>query len=142
MAIRVRVSLLNPRTNIQVETSALINSGYEVEVAEIQIPLSLARRLGFNVDEARIGSITLCGQIEIPIRILGVVKVRVIVEDRETNWVNAIATSIGREREVLLSDKLTDALGISPIKVGEGVWRLTDDPPNVLRRSVPAEYWE
>lgn len=142
MAIRVKVLIKNPRTNIQIETSALVNSGYETQMPEIHIPLTLARKLGFDVEKSSIGTITLCGQIEIPTRILGVVHVKVIVQDKETNWVNAIATSIGRESEVLLSDKLTDALGISPIKVGEGLWRLFNDPPNVIRRSVEPEYWE
>jgi len=142
MAIRVRVLIKNPNTNIQIETSALVNSGYETHMPEIHIPLPLVRRLGFSIEEFSIGTITLCGQIEIPTRILGVVSVKVKVQNKETTWVNAIATSIGRENEVLLSDKLTDALGISPIKVGEGLWRLFDDSPNIVRRSVRPEYWE
>ena len=50
-------------------------------------------------------------------RVLGVVEVKVVVPDRPTDWIRAVAVSVGRE-EVLLSDKLTDALGVSPVLVG------------------------
>ena len=73
-------------------------------------------------------------------RVLGVVEVKVVVPDRPTDWVRAVAVSVGRE-EVLLSDKLTDALGISPVRVGEGIWRFSDEPPEVRRTSVEPEYW-
>ena len=73
-------------------------------------------------------------------RVLGVVEVRVVVPDRPTDWVRAVAVSVGRE-EVLLSDKLTDALSVSPVLVGAGIWRFADEPPHVGRRSVEPELW-
>ena len=141
MAIRVRIAIRRPGSAYQVETAALVNSGYEVEVPEIHLPAPLARRLGFNLEGALLGTITVCGSFEVPLRMLGVVEVRVITEDRSTGWVRAVATSVGREAEVLLSDKLTDALRISPVRVGEGIWRFSDEPPEVRRTSVEPEYW-
>ena len=141
MAIRIRIAIRRLGSTDEVETTALVNSGYEVEVPEIHLPTPLARKLGFNVEEASLGTITLCGSFEAPLRMLGMVEVRVITEDRSTEWIRALATSIGREAEVLLSDKLTDALGISPIRVGEGLWRFSDEPADIWRTSVEPEYW-
>jgi len=141
LAVRLRIALRRPGSSRVVETSALVNSGFEVDVPQLVLPVALARELGFNVEEAPIGAITVCGGAELPMRVLGVVEVRVVVPDRPTGWVRAVAVSVGREEEVLLSDKLTDALNVSPVLVGAGIWRFADEPPDVRRRSVEPEFW-
>ena len=141
MAVRIRIALRRPGSSRVIETSALVNSGFEVDVPQLVLPIALAHELGFNVKEAPIGSITVCGGAELPMRVLGVVEVRVVVPDRPTRWVRAVAVSVGREEEVLLSDKLTDALNVSPVLVGAGIWRFTDEPPDVRRMSVEPEFW-
>jgi len=88
--IAIRVLIKNPNTNIQIETSALVNSGYETHMPEIYIPLPLVRRLGFSIEEFSIGTITLCGQIEIPTRIPGVVSVKVKVQNKERSYFSVV----------------------------------------------------
>ena len=141
MAVRLRVALRRPGSPRVVETSALVNSGFEADMPQLVLPTALARELGFNVEEAPLGAVTVCGGAELPMRVLGVVEVRVVVPDRATGWTRAVAVSVGREEEVLLSDKLTDALGVSPVLVGAGIWRFTDEPPDVRRRSAEPEFW-
>jgi len=51
-----------------------------------------------------------------------------------------VAVSEG-EREVLISDALAEALGIQLVGIARGLWRYRDDPPDVIRESVRAEYW-
>ena len=70
---------------------------------------------------------------------LGYVDVRVIEPDRTSGWVRARATCVQGEREVLLSDKLIDALGIEPIRPGAGLWRFSGE--DRLRASVGPQEW-
>jgi len=62
-------------------------------------------------------------------------------EDKESKDAQAVAVIASGEKEVILSDKLIDELGIILLKPGKGIWRFHDDPPNVMRTSVPGEYW-
>ena len=87
MAVRIRIALRRPSSSRVIETSALVNSGFEVDVPQLVLPIALAHELGFNVKEAPIGSITVCGGAELSMRVLGVVEVRVVVPDRPTQWV-------------------------------------------------------
>ncbi|MEM3506863.1 MAG: hypothetical protein QXT31_04350 [Candidatus Bathyarchaeia archaeon] len=50
---------------------------------------------------------------------------------------NIVLTIAPGEDEILLSDKLIDALDIEFIKPGEGLWRFRDD--KTLRKSCPPE---
>jgi len=139
--VRIRIALRRPGSSRVIETSALVNSGFEVDVPQLVLPVALARELGFDIEGAPTEAITVCGGAELPMRILGVVEVKVVVPDRPTGWVRAVAVSVGEEEEVLLSDKLTDALSVSPVLVGAGIWRFTDEPPDVRRMSVKPEFW-
>ena len=134
MAIRVRVEIRHG--DVVITTSALVNSGYEVDEAELLIPGSLARRLGLeevSTEEYRsVGA-------SVSTSFLGYVDVRVVEPDRCSEWVRARAVSVPGEPEVLLSDKLIDALSIEPIRPGAGLWRFSGE--QVLRRSVKPEFW-
>ncbi len=45
------------------------------------------------------------------------------------------------EREVPLSDVLSDELGIQILSAGAGLWRHVSDTAGIERRSAEPEYW-
>lgn len=145
MVVRVRVKL-NPRLMIGrlTETSAIANSGYESPEPEVVIPEALARRLGL-FPELPSGTI-----VEEYRSMAGVAKVHYIPKALEVSAVTedvakgpvvvGVAIS-GGEDEVLLSDKLIDALSIVLVRPGEGLWKFTDDPDHKVRSSERPEKW-
>ena len=143
MVIRVRVKLKS-KGGESLETSAIANSGYESFEPEIVIPESLASRLnlfpklpsGARIEEYRsIGGVTRIYYVP------DAVEVSIVTNDRaEDPRVAGVAIS-DKEDEVLLSDKLIDALNIALEKPGEGLWRFVDEPPSKTRRSERPEKW-
>ena len=76
---------------------------------------------------------------EMCIRDRGYVDVKVVTEDKESEWVRARAVSVPGELEVLLSDALIEKLNINIVKPRSGLWRFIGEEK--LRRSEEAEYW-
>ena len=70
---------------------------------------------------------------------MGSIDVRIITEDRVTEWVRAEAVMVPGEYEVLLSDALIEELGIEIVKPRTGLWRFSGEKK--LRGSVEPEYW-
>ena len=143
MAVRVKVKLgVEDR---EVTTSALANSGFETEEPEVVLPLRVAEKLGLYpklpsgtvVEEyAGVGGFKVS-----TFRVPGVLKVYVVCEDRVKGPIRATAIITPGESEVILSDRVLDALGIILIRPGEGLWRFNDDPLDTIRRSEPREAW-
>ncbi len=131
MGIRVKVEIRSGERSVA--TSALVNAGYEAEEAEICLPKALAERLGLSErgqrKYLRVGG-------EVVVSDLGHVEVRIVPGGK---WVRARAICVEGEREVLLSDRLIDALEIVPISFGEGLWRLKGE--EATRRSEPPQLW-
>ena len=123
-----------------VETAALANSGYEAEVPELHLPLALARRLGIPLHALSRRELQGCWGFDSHLR-AGGMPVRVVAEDRSSEWVKARAVTVPGEHEVLLSDKLLDALGIEIARAGLGYWRFGGEGLVHLRRSVEAQFW-
>ena len=69
------------------------------------------------------------------------VKVKVLVEDRETPLIEAVPLISDREEEVLISDKLASELMISIEDAAEGKWRFRDEPLTRIRTSEMPTYW-
>jgi len=122
------------------KTAAVANSGYETETPELHLPLALARRLGIPLHVLPSESYKVVGG-STHIYVLGEVLVRVIAEDRCSDWVRARAVSVPGEHEVLLSDKLLDALGIEIVRAGLGYWRFSGESTERVRRSAEAQFW-
>lgn len=57
-------------------------------------------------------------------------------KDKQSAEVDCTVVISEHEEEVLLSDKLLDALGVTLIKPGAGLWRFQDDSPRKLRKSA------
>ncbi len=136
MGVRVKIQL---KRDGRVEvTSALVNSGYEAERPEIHVPLALARRLGFKLEELRGETYKVVGA-EVITYALGKVEVRVLTEDIASDWVTAFAVMVPGEYEVLLSDALIELLEIEIIKPKSGLWRFKGETVN--RVSEEPRYW-
>ncbi len=54
---------------------------------------------------------------------MGHVEVRVLTSDKTMSWVKAKAAFVPDEYEVILSDRLTEELGIAIKKSASGKWR-------------------
>ncbi len=136
MGVRVHVEIKYDGRII--ETSALVNSGYESDEPELHIPLALARILGFKLENLKGERYKVVGS-EVTTYVLGEVWVRVKAKDKVTEWIKAKAVSVPGEYEVILSDALTEQLGIEIIKPRTGLWRLSGELK--VRESVKAKYW-
>lgn len=122
-----------------IETAAVASSGYEAGVPELHLPLALARRLGIPLHALPGESYRVVGG-STHAYVLGVVLVRAVTEDRCSEWVKARAVTVPGEHEVLLSDKLLEALGIEVARAGLGYWRFSSEGSERLRRSVEAQF--
>lgn len=138
MVVRVRVEV--KYGDRLIETAAVASSGYEAEVPKLHLPLALACRLGIPLHALPGESYMVVGG-STHAYVLGEVMVRVVAEDRSSEWVSARAVTVPGEHEVLLSDKLPDALGIEIARAGLGYWRFSGESPEHLRWSVEAQFW-
>jgi hypothetical protein len=140
MVVRVRLK----SSKGEVVTVALANSGYEAEEPEVVIPtrvaerLSLYPRLPANSEVMEYRGVG--GMVVNAFLIRGLVSVSALTGDREVGPTTATAVITPGEEEVILSDKLMDALGIVLLKPGEGLWRFIDED-GLIRRSEQPEKW-
>ena len=143
MAVRVRVKLKSFKG--ETVTAALANAGFETDEPEAILPIRVAERLGLypklpsgsEIEEYKgVG-----GSVVRVFVVKNAVNVSVQVGDREVGPSSTTAVVTPGEDEVILSDKLMDALKIILLRPGEGLWRLTDDKEDVARRSESPERW-
>ena len=143
MAVRVRLRIKSRLSGRAVETSALVNTGFETEAPQLLIPLPLARQLGLYPPppDALLVEFGTAGG---PVRnyvIRDALEVSVLTDDREVGPVVCDAVISSLEEEVLVNDKLGEALGLVLLALGSGRWRFADDPPQKMRSSEPPSYW-
>lgn len=139
LVVRVKIKLESIKGK-DVIASAIANSGFESDEPEVIVPESIAERLslypklpeGTEVEEYK----SVGGKFK-AYRVKGFVKAWAISEDKSIGSVNVVLTIVPGEDEILLSDKLIDALSIELIKPGEGLWKFKDD--KALRKSYPPE---
>ena len=137
MGVRVRLKIRSRRA--EVVTSALVNSGFESSELEIILPPTLASILEerkIAVVEYRIAG----GGCMSGVRI-GELRVKLVLEDRETEEVTAVGTMLPGEEEVFISDRLASALGIVILDPYEGLWCLRDELGRKTRRSTLPQIW-
>ena len=136
MAIRVRVRL--EASGGSVEAVALVNSGYESARPEILVPEGIAARLGVGGAEgAEVREYVLAdGSTSRLTRYRSAVRVYVLAEDRVVGPVTADLVVARAADEPLISDKLADALMISAVAIGEGLWCFRDELGRRVRRSL------
>ena len=142
MAVRVKLRIRSRASGRTVETSALVNTGFETETRQLLIPLPLARQLGLYPPPPDAPLVEF-GTAGGPVRnyvIRDALEAIVLAGDREVGPVacDAVISSL---EEVLVNDKLGEALGLVLLALGSGRWRFTDDPPQKVRSSEPPSYW-
>jgi len=140
VACRVRVRIRHG--NSIVETSALVNSGFESDAPDIVVPVEVAKRLGlWPPRKARAVVLETGGGETAAIYSESAVELELVLGDRELKRVTANVIIDPYIREVALSDYVSSLLGIMLIDIKRGLWRLTDDPPTTVRMSAPLEEW-
>ena len=137
MGVRVRVRVESRRGSV-IETSALVNTGFETPNPQILLPVKAAERLGLWPDLPRDAIPEIYDTAGGPTRVY---RVRGAVKVRIAEGVEAVADAVISpiEVEVLISDKLADELMIAIERPGEGLWRLRGE--SVIRRSEKPEIW-
>ena len=140
MACRVKVRL--KRGEKVIETSALVNSGFETDAPDIVVPVEVAKRL--NLWPPKEISFTVLdtggGEVSTPYY-ESAIELELVLSDRESrkHLVNVIVNP--HVHEVLLSDYVASMLGIILLDLKRGLWRLNDDPPNKIRETAEPEEW-
>lgn len=139
MVIRLRVRLKSIRGR-EVEVVALVGSGYESRRPEILIPANLARELGIYpvlpASAEVIEYVLADGSRTKLIRVRDALEVQVIANGRLNLPVRCDVVIAENAEEVLIGDKLADALGIVAIAMGEGLWCFRDELGKIVRRGV------
>jgi len=140
MVCRVRVRIRH--NNNIVETSALVNSGFESDAPDIVIPIEVAKRLGlWPPKEAHTIVLETGGGETTTIYSESVVELELILSDREPKKIIANVIINPYVHEVILSDYVSSLFGIMLIDIKKGFWRLLDDPPTTIRTSTSLEEW-
>lgn len=142
MPLWLKVALRKVGASREVEASAKVNTGFTIGPRPfIRLPRRLVEELGFDLSRAELmPGISDAGGRALPVYWLGPVEVRVVVPDRITNWVRAIAVFTGAP-SILLNDVLTARLKIAIEDPEVGLWRFRDEPLNKLRESVKPELY-
>ena len=126
----------------EIVTSALVNSGFEAEEPQLIIPLSLAERLNLASSEVDIEDFSVAGGGRVSgYRIRENLKVELITEDRNPIEVEALATALPGEKEVIISDYLASTLGIVILDPRKGEWCLKDEIGLKQRTSTQPQEW-
>lgn len=76
---------------------------------------------------------------EVSTFVLGMVEVRVVTQDRTTEWVKSRVVMVPGEYEVLLSDALIELLNVEIVRPRSRIWRFRGEDKD--RESVEPEYW-
>ena len=138
--MKVRIESL--RSGRSVETSALVNSGFEADTPQLLVPRSLAKQLDLwpPPDDAQLVEVGTAGGPTRNYLVPRSLQVSVVTTDRVVGPITADAMISSLEYEVLISDYLGSLLGIVILDL-RGKWRFADDSPETVRESVPPEHW-
>lgn len=141
MAVRIKVKISINEKNL--ETIALLNSGYEAETPQILVPIQVAEFLGLWPPKNAIESTyeTAGGPLRIWVYPR---KCYVYIEEEGVKLVETNADLVVSPiaDEVLINDKLIGELQIILEDAGKGLWRLRSDPQTKIRYSNPPKYWK
>ena len=138
MAVRVRFRLKGSAGEI--ESSALLNGGFEVDGPHVLLPARVAAQLvGLEVNQATHQPAHVAGGeidlVLLPRRLQGCV----VTADRTGRSIEFEAYLSPGEPEILISDAGIDALGIRIESFAPGRWRFADDV--VIRDTESPQYW-
>ena len=137
MAVRIKLRLRY--CDKVLETSALVNTGFETPNPQILLPIKVAERLSLWPELPKDTLVEIYDTAGGPVRVYRVRNaVNVEIPEKDISVI-ADAVISHTEVEVLISDKLADELMIVIERPGEGIWRFRDE--NILRKSEKPEIW-
>jgi hypothetical protein len=143
LALAVRVLVRIKIAGCEVESVALVNSGFETETPQILIPVKMLIENNIDVSALKGSSVeygTPAGNVSMYVVRRGCT-ISVIEPDRVVGEVISDLVISPIEREVLISDALGEELGIEILSLKRGFWRFKDDPPNTIRNSHRPQLW-
>ena len=134
MGVRVKVEVEYGER--RVTTTALLNTGYESDVPEILIPLSVAEQLGIwpNLPKDATAETYRTASGLMSVYRIPRGKVRLVLEEGVGSPVEAYIVVAEYTDEVLVSDQLISALRIVIEDPARGLWRLRGETR--IRESV------
>ena len=135
LAVRVKAKIVNKKADITIETTVLLNTGYEAPTPRILLPEKLAEKLGIALGSEEVEAKTSLGLGRLYDPKL---KLLIEVEGRKAEAEVRISKA---ENEAVINDALIEALGLEIIKPKEGIYRFTDESPETKRKTVKPEYW-
>lgn len=149
MVVWVRIRIFSKYTNSVVETSAILNTGFGSPYIDtpseptIRIPTHLAELLGLwpNVPrETKIEEYISGGGDTVMYSIQNAVKIKVLVDDRETKEIDSSVLISPIADCVLINDRAIEMLDIVVVKPASGIWKFYDEEK--LRKSAEPQFWE
>jgi len=140
VAIRVKLRIRSLRSNREVVTSALVNSGFEAGTSQLLIPRRLAVELDLcpPPENAYLIEVGTAGG---PVRNYLVPSAAEVIVETPDGSVGPVKCDVmisSLEYEVLISDELGAALGIVILDL-RGKWRFSDE--DVVRETEASQYW-
>lgn len=139
MAVRVRLRLVGP-TAVEIETSAILNGGFEVTEPHLLLPAGCAERLlGDYREHAQVEEVEAAGGGVQLLHPSERVRGRVVTTDREGPSVDFRVYVSDGDTEVLVSDGGIDALRIRIESFVPGRWRFADETHS--RGTEAPGYW-
>lgn len=140
MAVRVRLRI--KKSEREILTTALVNTGFESDEPQLIIPLRLAEALGLTSGRASIEEFSVAGGGAVSgYRLEEPVEIELALEDRPPVAMRVPVTVLPRETEAIISDRLASELGIVVLDPWRGFWCLRDELGSKERPSAPAEEW-
>jgi len=118
-----------------VDDLAKINTGFSVGGPVILISDNVYEKLGRPKTIRRI-RLSLAGYVKAEYDYLGKCEVQVLTDDKMGSTAEAYMLYRMGKPYSLISDELTDRLGVQILAPGEGLWRFRDDPPDRVRTTV------
>ena len=119
------------------ECIGVVNTGFRSPDPDIILPKDIAEKLGLYPppeDSFQVEAHTGGGPVIVYI-IPEAIEVHVVTRDRISKRVKCNVLVNPLEDEVLLSDRLTEDLGIQILYPSKGIWRFIDDPIGFERES-------
>jgi len=140
VVVRVKIRLKGPAG--QIETTALVNSGFETKEPEIILPSEVSELLGIEDFEG--AEYEVAGGAEvIAAKAKGTIKVELLSNNELlVSFDGARPVVLAGEEEVIISGYLASELRISLIDIKEGLWCLREEVGKVVRRSEEKQVWK
>ena len=137
MPLRLRLELRRGALGTVVD--ALVNTGFIAEEPDVMLSVDVAERLGLwplrNLNFETLAARTASGAAPV-YRILEGLRARILIEDRNLDYVELIPVVSEFVDGVLLSDAAAARLGIVVLDPAGGLWCLRDEVGRIVRRGI------